>query len=78
MQTVELEKPVHCCCYSSHSSLQILCDQSWTEPMWGTDEDKYTGIDGVYLADDSRLYTFDEHLVTCKDCLNYYPNSGNK
>lgn len=57
---------VHLCNYSSHNSLQIKCDDSWTGPKWG---DKTPDLPkGVYESDDDRLYSFDPSNVTCKAC----------
>jgi len=65
-----MKKDIHLCCYSSHNSLQIDCDLSWTTAKWGSPEEIDTGIKGVYLSDDDRLYTFIESKVTCaKDLL---------
>lgn len=61
-------KDVHLCCYSSHNSIQIDCDQSWTTAKWGSEEETATGIEGVYLSDDDRLYTFSQSKVTCAKC----------
>lgn len=64
---------VHLCTYSSHNSLQIGCDKSWTTPKWGTDAEQRTEIEGVYVADDDRRYTFTINLVTCPTCLDPAP-----
>ena len=61
-------KLVHSCCYSSHNSLQIACDQSWTTAKWGPPGCEQSGIEGVFVSDDDRLYTFRSELVTCIGC----------
>lgn len=63
-----MKKDIHLCCYSSHNSLQIDCDLSWTTAKWGSPSEVDTGIKDVYLSDDDRHYTFNESKVTCTKC----------
>lgn len=62
-------RPVHIIMYSSHNSLQVLCDESWTTLKWGKPEEQNTDNPKVWVTDDDRLYTFEEKNVSCKDCL---------
>jgi hypothetical protein len=56
---------IHCIKFASQPDLQILCDESWTTPAWSKPE---STIEGTYLADSGKLYTFRDGLVTCPDC----------
>lgn len=44
--------------------LQILCDQSWTQPGWNQRHPHGP----VFMTTDGRAYTFDPHCVTCAAC----------
>ena len=62
-----MEEKVHAVKYASQPDIQILCDDSWSTPGWGTLD---TGAETkIYKLDDGRHYTFDEQKVTCKACL---------
>lgn len=64
--SVAAAQPVHHCLWSSQPDLLIACDHSWTTPKWGNAQ---IGVEGVYSTDDGRLYSFDESLTTCTECL---------
>lgn len=55
---------VHLCLWSSQPDLYIACDLSWTTPAWKQPELP----EGVHLANDRRLYTFEEEKTTCQAC----------
>jgi hypothetical protein len=57
---------VHLCDWSSHNSLHIKCDDTWTTPTW--DEGRVKLPASVYMSDDRRMYTFEVSKVTCPGC----------
>jgi hypothetical protein len=69
-----LAQPVHLVGYASQPSLQYVCDESWDEPAWQSDDTQTmldmleTEHDGIYLGDTGRLYTFDLTKATCGSC----------
>lgn len=63
-----LDSPVHLIHWSSHSSLQFLCDGSWGTSKWGPEDDSKTVDENVFVADDERLYTFEAEKATCEAC----------
>ena len=62
-------RPVHKISYASQPDVKFLCDESWSTPKWGSEEDKQTDDDDVHVADDDRHYTFEDTKVTCPECL---------
>lgn len=65
---------IHLCDYSSHNSLQIACDKSWTTAKWGP-VDRTDLPPEVYVSDDDRLYSFAKLKTTCLKCLRLIINS---
>lgn len=63
-----MSQPVHLSDWAQQPDVRIACDQSWTTPAWGSEEETDTGTEGVYKADDGRLYTFDPARATCPAC----------
>lgn len=60
---------IHLCDWSSHNSLHIACDDSYTTPIWDeAGQVKVKLPDNVYMSDDRRLYTFAAPNVTCHAC----------
>lgn len=64
----KVDAPVHLGGYSDSKHIQITCDQSWVEPKWGSPDETRTTDKEVYIADDDRLYTFNENKVSCSGC----------
>jgi|ERR1700722_5925717 len=66
-------KPVHSIMYAQQPTIQFACDKTWSEPSWlqkpGAKEEKASLPKETYLADDGRLYSFNDDLITCRKCL---------
>ena len=64
-----MDDVIHLCDWSSHNSLHIACDDSWTTPIWDeAGQVKAPLPANVYLSDDRRLYTFADENATCPKC----------
>lgn len=69
-----IDRPVHLVGYASQPSLQYVCDESWDEPAWRSDDTATlldwleTEHDGIFLGDTGRYYTFDLPKATCEAC----------
>lgn len=63
--------PVHLVKYASQPDLQFACDGTWDTPAYKAFAKGYVSPHpaGVYEAAGGRLYTFDEKLATCPDCV---------
>lgn len=69
---------VHMVDWSSQPDLLFRCDGAWSTPNWkqlGEDPMRDQHHDGIYIADNERLYTFDEGKITCPVCLRTAPRS---
>ncbi|MCF1193355.1 hypothetical protein LRR18_17330, partial [Mangrovimonas sp. AS39] len=60
---------VHGTGWCGQPEITILCSNASTTPAYISQEGGYLGMEDIYLADNSNLYTFNEELITCKECL---------
>jgi hypothetical protein len=73
---VSSDPVVHRCDHGGQGQgILIVCDATWTEPAWAGPPwgaDPHAGLpEGVYRADDGRLYTFTAEQVTCAGCCGH-------
>jgi hypothetical protein len=54
--------------WASQPNIQFVCDGAWSDPKWGTDDERSTDDEAVHVADNDRLYTFERDKVTCPAC----------
>lgn len=68
---------IHYCDWSSQPDIHIMCDGTWSQPMWGPEGENPIGAEGVYKTDSGHLYTFTIEKVTCPTCVakSFNPNS---
>jgi hypothetical protein len=63
----KIDAPVHLGVYSDNKWIELACG-GFVEPKWGSDDDRKTTDPEVHVADDNRLYTFNDRKATCVTC----------
>ncbi len=71
-----IDVPVHRVGWAAQGHVQLACSDSWAEAKWGSDDETSTTDEDVHVAEDDRLYTFDEDKVTCEACAAMPTGSG--
>jgi hypothetical protein len=61
-----MSEAIHMVDYASQPDIQFRCDESWSTPKWGHPPPI---SEGVYLADNDRVYTFEDARCTCQACI---------
>ena len=65
-----LDLTVHHCDWSSQPTIHILCDDTTTEPLWGTPSAFQAALERreIFVTEDDRYYAFEQKKVTCRAC----------